>query len=156
MTEKLRIVPFRAAHLGAIQPQPAQAFVAPYLGAAAGRALEGPGLAFTGIAGGTVVGAAGLVPVWPGRAIAWAVLSAMPPALFLATTRAVDRFLADQRIGRIEAYVKSDFAAGHRWARLLGFAREGGPLRRFDPDGHDYDIYARLGPPRRDQATSSL
>ncbi len=44
---------------------------------------------------------------------------------------------------RVEAVVKSDFAAGVRWVEHLGFKREG-TMRNYGIDGvGDYDLYAR-------------
>ncbi len=138
----MRIVPFEAHHLADIEPQEGQQFISPHRGN--GRALEAMGEAYTALEGGDVVGCSGLVEIWPERAIAWAVLSETGPRNFLRIHRIVRRSVEESEIRRIEIYVRSDDDKAHRWARLLGFEKECGPLRQFDPDGNDYDIYVRF------------
>ncbi len=140
----VEIIPFRAQHLEAIDVQAPQRFASPFLTAAHGRLLEGAGVARTAVADGEIVGCAGLVPIWDHRAVAWALLAETTPALFFRAHRAARRFLERSTIRRIETYVRSDHAEGHRWARALGFEFECGPLRHFDPFGHDYDVYVRF------------
>jgi len=140
----MKIVPFRPAHLESLIPQEAQSMALPYMNREHGEQLVCSGPAFTGIAGGRIIGCAGLVAAWPNRAIAWTVMARSTPTLFLRAHRAIRRFLDDQAVRRIETYVVSDFDAGHRWVRALGFVREAGPLRQFDPLGNSYDIYVRF------------
>jgi hypothetical protein len=58
--------------------------------------------------------------------------------------RATQRMLTATTIRRIEAHVDCNYAAGHRWVAMLGFVKEGGPMRAFTPDGRDCDLYARV------------
>ncbi len=134
----------RPDHLAALALQPAQAVLAPLLaedGYAATLIAAGP--AFAGMQDGTVCGCAGIVMLSAGRGHAWALLGTAAPAGFVAVHRAVAAFLDRQRLRRIETAVDSDFAAGHRWARMLGFEREG-RMRAYGLDGRDADLYARV------------
>ena len=45
---------------------------------------------------------------------------------------------------RVEAAVRCDYAAGHRWATRLGFELEAPVMRKWGPDGADYALYARV------------
>jgi hypothetical protein len=46
---------------------------------------------------------------------------------------------------RLEIAVRRDFAAGRRWALLLGFERETpAGMRGYGADGATYDLYARI------------
>lgn len=140
----MQLVPMQAGHLAALQLQPAQAELAPLLGAPGyGETLAAAGPAFAGLVDGTVVGCAGLVLLTQERGHAWALLGPVAPPIFPAVHRAVAAFLAGQNVRRIETAVDSDFAAGHRWAGMLGFAREG-RMRAYGPGGRDADLYARI------------
>ena len=57
--------------------------------------------------------------------------------------RRVSDFLDRSDVDRIETGVRESFKAGHRWAKMLGFQAEG-LMRRFGPDGSDYQMYARI------------
>lgn len=98
--------------------------------------------AFTGLKNGKVIGAAGVWPIWEGRKQAWVMLSmkVKGPELLFAT-RAILKFLETQT-GRIETTVLASYPQGCRWAKALGFQREG-ILRAFK-DNRDYGIYARI------------
>jgi hypothetical protein len=144
----MQFVPFAPAHLAALRSAETEAWLAPLVARpdlAAG--LEAEGLAWTGLAGGLVVGAAGVTRVWPGRGVAWALMYALPRPAWLAATRMAAHTLdAAHRQGlrRIDASVARDFAPGHRWARLLGF-QPYALLRAYGPDGRDHIGYERLG-----------
>lgn len=118
----------------------------------ADAAARGSDPAFTGVrrADGELLGAAGLMPLWRGRASAWALLSAsIQRADMIPIHRAILWFLnvhqglSDSRFRRIETTVRQDWPQAHRWARMLGFQQEG-ILRCFDIEGHDYAMYARV------------
>jgi hypothetical protein len=141
----MRIVPYRAEHLAALVLQPAQIWLAPVVTDEYRAALERAGPAFTALAGGRVLGCAGVVEHWPGRGVGWAMLAADIGPRFVALHRAVRRYLERQAPRRLEIAVQRDFAAGRRWALLLGFERETpGGMRGYGPDGATYDLYARI------------
>jgi RimJ/RimL family protein N-acetyltransferase len=137
------VVPFETEHLNTIMLQPAQQQFFSYFNAEYGQALKQSGPAFTGIHEGQVLGCAGLVKQWENRAIAWALLSGNIGNEFVRIHRAVQRFLDLTEFDRVEAHVDADFVAGHRWIRMLGF-REEGYMKRFNPNGGDAVLYARL------------
>lgn len=106
------------------------------------------GLAISAFRDETLLGVGGLVPIWRGRAAAWAVLasSVTGPDLLFGHRIALELMDAWQReygFVRVEAHVKDTFVNGHRWARLLGFQTEG-LMRCYDPFGDDYRLYARI------------
>lgn len=126
--------------------QAAQSYLSPGLTPAIGEALRAGGLAFTvEDDGGRPVSSIGLVELWEGRALAWAIMSAGAGRHLLGITRAVRRFLAVSPWRRIEAGVECSFAAGHRWARVLGFKLEAERMASWSA-GRDFALYARLRP----------
>ena len=137
------VVPYRPEHLTLMRVQPAQAYMRPFIevGDYADALAASP--AYTGMIGEQPVVCAGIILQWEGRAFAWALVSEDCCAHLFAATRAVARFLALRDERRIETTVRSDFAEGARWARMLGFEREG-KMRAYSPDGRDYDLYARI------------
>lgn len=101
------------------------------------------GPALTAMAPDRVLGCGGLVA--QGRdATAWAVLSEELRRRRFVLHRAARRFLDGwaPRFGRLRTTVVDDFAAGHRWARALGF----GPTRvlpAYGPNGETFMEYER-------------
>lgn len=87
---------------------------------------------------------AGLIDCWDGRAQAWAVLDQKCKEYFLPMHNAVKRFLEVCPVKRIEATVRKDFKAGHRWARLLGFELETETMKHFTPEGDTASMYVRF------------
>ena len=141
----MRIVPYRAEHLLELVLQPAQAWLAPIVTDEYRAALERAGPAFTALDGGRVVGCAGIIEHWPGRGVAWAMLAADIGPGFVALHRAARRYLDLKAPRRLEIAVERRFAAGRRWALLLGFERETPKgMRGYGPDGATYDLYARI------------
>jgi hypothetical protein len=141
----MRIVPYRAEHLAALVLQPAQAWLVPIVTEEYRAALERAGPAFTALAAGRVLGCAGIVEHWPGRGVAWAMLAADIGPRFVAVHRAARHYLEHAAPRRLEIVVARDFAAGRRWALLLGFERETPDgMRGYGPDGATYDLYARI------------
>lgn len=141
----MRIVPYRAEHLAELVLQPAQAWLAPVVTAEYRAALESAGPAFTAVAERRVLGCAGIVEHWPGRGVAWAMLAKDIGPGFVALHRAARRYLDRAAPRRLEVVVQRDFAAGRRWALLLGFQRETPDgMRGYGPDHTTYDLYARV------------
>lgn len=100
------------------------------------------GPAYTGMIDGVPLISAGVSQQWDGRSFVWAVLSDKTGPHMLAITRLVKEFLDTRNEVRLEMQVKTDFAAAHRWAKMLGFQREG-TMRKYC-DGEDFDLYARI------------
>ncbi len=98
---------------------------------------------FTYVAEGEPIACGGVVPQWNGRGVAWAYLKDCTGPHMLAITRAA-RAIIDESPGRVEATVREDFAAGHRWMRLLGFEVETPRMRGYGPEGEDHTGYVRF------------
>lgn len=137
------VVPFQPDHLDRLALQPAQA----YLRATVRRehaefAATHP--SFTGLDGDEIVGCAGILPAWEGRALAWSWIGAAAGRHMVAITRAVRRFLDAQPYRRVEMTVDVNFDEGHRWAEMLGFRLEALRMKAYRPDGGDCSLYARV------------
>jgi hypothetical protein len=88
----------------------------------------------------------GVVPVWPGRGLAW--FAAAPDPLlahWLRAARFTRSLLASLPQRRIETTISANYPEGCRWAEALGFDREG-LMRGFGEDGKDFWLYARIKP----------
>jgi len=141
----MNVVKFEAHHLHSVDLQDGQAYLSSWITPAMADALEETDWAYTLIDGGSVLGCAGVVPMWQGRGTAWAYLSRRAAgAAFIHVHRAVVRFLEACYLQRIEMTVDCDFEQGHRWARLLGFTMEAKTMRAYRPDGGDCSLYSRV------------
>lgn len=139
----IQVLPFQAEHFERLHLQPAQGYLSSWLTPEQGAILE-QSHAFTALVGDTVIGCAGIIPAWRGRALAWSFLAWNIGPHFLSVHRAVARHLDESGYRRIEISVDCDFSEGHRWARLLGFEMEAERMRGYRPDGGDCALYARV------------
>ncbi len=98
---------------------------------------------WTCVADGDPVMCGGTMQHWPGRHTAWTYLSEDSGPHMLWITRQTRRVLADVK-GRMEFTVRKDFAAGHTFARLLGFEVETPCLKAYGPFGEDHVGYLRM------------
>jgi|TARA_R110000803_G_scaffold49990_4_gene103893 hypothetical protein len=137
------VVPFKAAHLGAIRLQAAQMYLSEWVSNEQGEALE-QAPSYTALEDGVPICAAGVIPIWTGRAMAWSFISDVGPTNFLKCHRAVKRFLDGCFVQRIEMTVDCNHPEAHRWARLLGFTMEAKRMKAYAPDGHDCALYSRV------------
>lgn len=144
---ELSFTPFAPADLRRLTLQPGQREIEGYLATLDADILTGGAHAWTLSIGGVVVGCGGLVPKWRGVAAAWSTVGAVPRRAWPSVTGFVraqlDQALAEGNLHRIEASVRSDHAAGHRWAERLGFTLEG-RARAYDPFKVDHDLYAMV------------
>lgn len=102
-------------------------------------------IAISAWVGNECLGAAGIVPLFSHRAVAWALISRDIGALMVPVTKKVRSVLAIDPTPRIEMTVPVSFKAGHVWARLLGMKLETPePLRKFGVRGEDELMYARI------------
>lgn len=112
-------------------------------------ALTAGGEAFLLTVGHATLGALGVCRLMDWCGLAWAVLDDPPPRLAIPITRATEwalrRWQVELGFRRIQAHVVAGFDRGERWARLLGFEREG-LMRGFGHDGSDYLLMARVIP----------
>lgn len=125
--------------------QSAQTSEAKWLDSGVCTAMETHGFAQTAFDDEKVLGFAGVIPIWPGRAMAYAYLTEHARKnKFVFVHRAVKRFLDGCYIKRIEMAVQCDFKQGNRWASMLGFELEAERMRHYQPDGEDCALYARV------------
>lgn len=108
------------------------------------------GHSFTAMRDGKILGAVGLMPQWPGLAIAWSLLSDKIGAgdMVWITKRVVaflDAIQAGPGYRRIQMATATGFPAASRWARILGFEQES-VLRAYGHDGRDFLMYVRIRP----------
>jgi len=85
----------------------------------------------------------GTLQLWPGRHMAFCAIPQYAGRHMTAITR-IARALMAAAPGRIEASVLVDFAAGHRWMKLLGFKVETPRMELYDPNGRDHTGYVRI------------
>lgn len=137
------VEPFRPDHLKELPLQLAQAHLSATVAGKEYAAALSLGEAYAALIEGRPVACAGLVEMWPGRAIAWALLSRDAGPHFLKIHRAVARMLDLCPCHRVEAYADAGFPAASRWLETLGFAREG-VMRAFTADRRDCFLYARI------------
>ena len=135
----LDLLPFHPDHLRAFDPaerngRAKQAAIA----ALAHRQLS----AFTARTDdGVVLGCGGLVPLYAHRLYAWTSVSRAAPAMPLV--RLIREYLDLQDALRIETVVDVDDGLCHKWVQLLGFKPEGPPLRYYNSDKTDAQMYVR-------------
>lgn len=148
---RISFVPYRPRHLVAIDVQDAQSETAVLmLDREYGAQLAVPGLAWSAkvetAQGSRIVGAAGVLPQWSGRAYAWAIFGRVPDPAWLPITRKARQIL-DQAHGRgivrIDTTVDAGFKRGRDWMKLLGFRAEA-LLEAYSPEGRDHIMYARI------------
>ena len=95
---------------------------------------------WTLVHGADPVACGGTTQAWPGRHLAWMLISKLAAPHMLAITRRVKAGLEGLK-GRIELTVRHDFQAGHRWAKMLGFEVETPLLAAYGPAGEDHVGY---------------
>jgi hypothetical protein len=94
---------------------------------------------------GTVLALAGVAHMWAGRGGAWTLLSQDAGRRMIALTRGVQRYLDGLEYRRLEMYVDAQFAAGRRWAEMLGFVNETPEgMPGFLPNGNTAFMYGRV------------
>ena len=109
------------------------------------RVEESP--AMTGLRDDRIIFCCGVIPQWIGRAIVWALLADSVNRYEMLWIHRQVQWILEAQINngyhRIEAHVHEPFAAAHRWARMLHFESEG-LMRKYDPEGRDMRLYARI------------
>lgn len=133
----LQFIPYEAGHLAGCFP------LLPTEEAAKGVI---PGLSFSAVHDGVVIGAAGLLPRWPGYAVAWVLTGVVPLRAWPAITRETRRILeAGHNAGfrRIEMTARADDPPANRWARKLGF-KPYAALHLYGPNGEDHVGYVKI------------
>lgn len=129
-------------HIALIEVQDAQVSEKPYYMGELTSYVDNS-LAMSCWVGDECVAAAGLRPVWVGRAVAWALLGNKSRPALPAIVKKLQWVLSTYPANRIEMTVRSEFLPGCRLASILGFDEEAA-LRSFYPDGTDARLFARI------------
>jgi hypothetical protein len=142
----MRVVPFQPDHVLRLALQPMQLSHEPPMSVEVAATLAKVGPSYAAVEDdGTVLAAAGIIPQWEGRAIAWALIAHNAGPHFVRITREVRRFLDGCGFARVEAAVDAFFPAAIRWAELLGFERETPePMRAYGLNRRPAYLYARV------------
>lgn len=143
--DKVKFAPLRPGHLRYIEPQDYQRreWAALQTPEFAGVLDKGHGL--SAWVGNQCIGAAGVLPLYTQRAIAWAMLSKHAGPHMLAVVRKMRLALDNYPADRIEMTVAADFPAGIRLAHALGMKLETPePMRKYGPFGEDTYQFARI------------
>lgn len=108
--------------------------------------LTDAGEAWTIMLDGFPVACGGYLVVDEGVAHLWSEMNSTIGGIGMLFATRRTRLLMEQlyEIGmtRLEMAVKTSFPAGHRWARMLGFACES--MKQNYYEGEDYSIYSRI------------
>jgi hypothetical protein len=104
---------------------------------------------YAALDGDKVLGVGGVVPVWPGRGLAWLLFTVAATARhrtkIVRHIRAeLDARRDDPEFARVEYYIRADAPWRESHAAAVGFTEPPVLLRRFGPDGVDQYLYARV------------
>ena len=137
------VVPFLPSHLNELVVHSYMGHIQSEMtGEYAELLLSGP--AYTVLIGGEAIACGGIIQVAKNRWDAWALLSDDSGRSMLGITRAVNKFLTENKKPRIETHVRDDFMVGHKWMKMLNFKCETpNGMENYGDDGHNYYLYAR-------------
>lgn len=141
------IKPYEPDHLRQLILQPAQAFMQDAMSEVEYQQILAGMESYTCIMNDRVVACCGILPMWKGRAMMWALIASdLGHIGMLKLHRAVERSLKlYEHIRRLEVYVSCDFEQAHRWMKLLGFKNETPEgMAGFTPDGKPCCLYSRV------------
>ncbi len=139
-------IPYEPAHMALLDLQPAQLGILDRLGSGYAQDVHIPGMSWTGMDDGLVVGCAGFIPVWNARATAWALFSKIPPRQWPRIVRFMRSQCAQLRakgFRRVDATVVATFGPGIHLAHLVGMQVEG-RLKAYGPQGEDHFMFASV------------
>jgi RimJ/RimL family protein N-acetyltransferase len=139
----LQVRPFQEEDIATLVLQARQAEEGKWLAAIDLVSLSQSGQSFTGLVEGVPLICAGVIGIWPGRAMAWAYLSRDAGRNMRSITTAVRKFLDETDHRRVEMTTIQGFQAAARWAEMLGFRLEG-LMTQYTPDGEDAYLWARV------------
>lgn len=94
-------------------------------------------------ADGRLIFVGGLIDQGGGKAHCWSRIATLTVREFVPLTAMVRRVIDAAGYRRTVMEVRTGFDRGHRWARHLGFVREG-TMTSWGADGQDFDLYARI------------
>ncbi len=134
-------VPFKVEHIRQIAAQEAQQHLAPWIEGKDLSSLETK-WSYTYLKDGRPRACIGATLLWPGRGEVWAYLDQAAGSDLLAITREARNLIVNSEFNRLEAVVHANWAAGHKWPRLLGFRLEAARMAKYFIDGSDAALYA--------------
>lgn len=141
----LEFVPYKAGHLRVMLPQGAQRSDHAVLALPGNAEALEEGFGLSAWDGLRCVAVAGVLPITPHRAIAWAVLSEQAAPSMMQIVHKASGSLNLLPYRRIEMTVREDFKAGHRFARAVGMTLETPePMRGYGANGDDEMMYSRI------------
>ena len=137
--------PYKAGHLRALCPQDAQRRDYAIMVREGHAEMLERGLSMSAWDGSTCVAVAGLMPVLPHRAAAWAVLSNRAEPYMLSITRKMRLMITQAPYRRVEMTVDAEFKNGQRLALLVGMVLDTPkPLEAYGANGEDELMYSRV------------
>ena len=144
----VRIVPFEPWHLGLVDAAVFDRSVANLIDLRAlASATHYNDPAFSVIHEGCVVGAVGILVLWPRVAEGWLFASdelrRHPVFLHKYVKRGIVMLEQSFGLHRIQISVHAGYVTAQRWAERLGFAFEG-EMKGYGPNGDTYLRYARV------------
>jgi hypothetical protein len=145
----VEIVQFEPWHIHWLTLQPEQSHMTVYFTSEYAIWLRNAGPCYSAFDGVNVVGCAGIMAFWPGRALTWALLSSAVPQHALVIHRTVLKVIAAYPAKRIELLVDPTFPRAVAWAERLGFHFES-RMPYYSPLGTTQDMYVRIKREGRD------
>lgn len=137
--------PFRSEHLRYLVPQVIQRHDHAILLNSSYASIIDQNFGLSAWDGSQCIGAAGVIPIFATRGVAWAILSEDASAHMLAIVRKARRVMSLLSYRRIEIAVRADFEEGNRFARLIGMDLETPePMRAHGAHGEDEYMYAMV------------
>ena len=140
----MKLVPYEAGHFERLQLSAAER---------AAVALASPDLAMqmdfahtmSIVDGDEVLVCGGVLTIWRNRGLLFSFVSdAIGPHRWIGVHRLVTQFIEEACCHRLEAEVRREFKAGHRWMHMLGFQVERECAKAYYPDGADATLYVRF------------
>ncbi len=112
------------------------------------REWKNKGPSFSAMVEGRLVGAAGLILMWPGVAQGWVMFhsgeaQSLKREAYVVVLAELERLIEKYCIHRVQAIVRSDLEVAIKYVTNLGFRQEG-ILRKYDSDGHDYAMFSMI------------
>lgn len=147
MERKPFLVPFKAFHFDFMKLRKLDELVVLSMPGNYGERLayERSGYSWTGIVGTELLGAGGVLPIWPGTACCWLVTTPLIEKygkfLHRVVMEKLKEAIRDLNLHRIETTILTSHQVSQKWAARLGFEYEG-LARKMDSNKNDYYRYA--------------
>ena len=111
------------------------------------QAMSGPAFSYCSDDG-KILAISGATLFWPGVGWGWAIIDRMAfqdsVGLVHAFMRGIDLLFKLGAFHRIQTTVRADYDRGLRLAHVLGFTDDICRLKKFDRDGSDHILFAKL------------